>query len=80
MNLRRLVAEAGFEYASLSSAVKEGTLCSELEAAGAEKDDIEEIERLVREHFDLVEKDKGAISTVGSNGGGGLANEAVNGT
>ena len=78
MNLRRLVAEAGFEYAGLSIAVKEGTLCSELEAAGAVKEDVEEIERLVREHFDLVEKEekeKCAISAAGSNGG-----EAVNGT
>ena len=83
MNLRRLVAEAGFEYAGLSVAVKEGTLCSELEATGAEKEDIEEIERLVREHFDLVEneeKEKGAISAVGSNDVGVSANEAVNGT
>jgi len=85
MNLRRLVAEAGFEYASLASAVKEGTLSSELEAVGAEEEDIEEIERLVGEHFDLVvekeeRKEKCAISTTVSNGGGVSANEAVNGT
>ena len=63
------MAEAGFEYAGLSVAVKEGTLSSELEAAGADKEDVEEIERLVREHFHLVENEEK------SNGG-----EAVNGT
>ena len=69
MNLRRLVAEAGFEYAGLTQAVKEGTLSAELEEIGAEKEDIAEIERLVREHFDLVvgKEDKST-------------NEAVNGT
>ena len=86
MNLRRLVAEAGFEYASLTDAVKEGTLASELEAVGAEKEDVEEIERLVREHFDLAavenedKKEKCAIATTVSNGGGVTANQAVNGT
>ena len=85
MNLRRLVAEAGFEYASLTAALKEGTLSSELEAIGAEKEDVEEIERLVREHFDLAvveneDKEKCAIATTVSNGGGLTANQAVNGT
>ena len=86
MNLRRLVAEAGFEYASLADVVKEGTLSSELEAIGAEKDDVEEIERLVREHFDLAvveneDKEKCAIATTTvSNGGGLTSNQAVNGT
>ena len=68
MNLRRLVAEAGFEYAGLTQAVKEGTLSAELEEIGAEKEDIAEIERLVREHFDLVGKEDKST------------NEAVNGT
>jgi len=71
MNLRRLVAEAGFEYAGLKVAVKEGTLSSELEAAGAVKEDVEEIERLVREHFHLEENDEKVKSSSG---------EAVNGT
>ena len=68
MNLRRLVAEAGFEYAGLTQAVKEGTLSAELEEIGAGKEDIAEIERLVREHFDLVGKEDKST------------NEAVNGT
>jgi len=71
MNLRRLVAEAGFEYAGLTQAVKEGTLSAELEEIGAGKEDIAEIERLVREHFDLV---------VGKEGAEKSTNEAVNGT
>ena len=71
MNLRRLVAEAGFEYAGLTQAVKDGTLSAELEEIGAGKEDIAEIERLVREHFDLV---------VGKEGAEKSTNEAVNGT
>ena len=59
MNLRRLVAEAGFDYSSLKSAVVEDKLSSELEAVGASKEDIVEIERLVRDHFDLGVEDNG---------------------
>ena len=64
MNLRRLVAEAGFEYSGLKSAVVEDKLSSELEAVGASKEDIVEIERMVRDHFDLGVEDNGKEENV----------------
>jgi len=81
MNLRRLVAEAGFEYSGLKSAVVEDKLSSELEAVGASKEDIAEIERLVRDHFDLGVEDNGKEEKkVSSKGPLVTAIEAVNGT
>jgi len=81
MNLRRLVAEAGFEYSGLKSAVVEDKLFSELEAVGASKEDIAEIERLVRDHFDLGVEDNGKEEKkVSSKGPLVTAIEAVNGT
>jgi len=51
MSLRRTIAEAGLEYSSLSSCLEDGSLASQLEASGAVVEDVREIVRLVKEHF-----------------------------
>jgi len=57
MTLRRTIAEAGLEYGRLAPSLVEGTLGGRLEGAGATQEDVREIEALVREHFNLEEKE-----------------------
>jgi len=57
MALRRTIAEAGLEYERLAPSLVEGTLGGRLEGAGATREDVAEIEALVREHFNLGEKE-----------------------
>ena len=51
MSLRRTVAEAGLDYEALEAAVKASSLRKTVEATGAAEEDIEEIVRLVEDHF-----------------------------
>jgi len=63
MNLRRTIAEAGLEYSSLSSCLADGSLEPKLEGVGASKEDVEEIVKLIKEHFN-VEAKKTSVTTV----------------
>ena len=49
--------QAGLEYERLAPSLVEGTLGGRLEGAGATREDVAEIEALVREHFNLGEKE-----------------------
>ena len=49
--------QAGLEYGRLAPSLVEGTLGGRLEGAGATMEDVREIEALVREHFNLEEKE-----------------------
>ena len=51
MNLRRMIAEAGLDYNSLQTAFKAGTIRDKLETVKAPSEDVEEILKLVEEHF-----------------------------
>ena len=53
MNLRRTMAEAGLDYEATEAAVKAGHIRSKLEASSAPAEDIEEIVKLVEDHFKL---------------------------
>ena len=46
-----MCSQAGLEYSSLSSCLEDGSLASQLEASGAVVEDVREIVRLVKEHF-----------------------------
>ena len=50
-----MVAEAGLDYGALEAAVKDRSLRKTLEATGAGEEDIEEIVRLIEDHFSLGE-------------------------
>ena len=49
------MAEAGLDYGALEAAVKDRSLRKTLEATGAGEEDIEEIVRLIKDHFSLGE-------------------------
>ena len=51
MNLRRMIAEAGLDYDSLKTAFKAGTIREKLETVKAPAEDVEDILKLVEEHF-----------------------------
>ena len=51
MNLRRMIAEAGLDYDSLQTAFKAGTIRDKLGTVKATSEDVEEILKLVEEHF-----------------------------
>ena len=53
MNLRRTMAEAGLDYEATEAAVKAGHIRTKLEASSAPAEDIEEIVKLVEDHFKL---------------------------
>ena len=53
ISLRRKVAEAGLDYGALEAAVRDRSLRKTLEATGAVEDDIEEIVKLIEDHFSL---------------------------
>ena len=53
MNMRRTMAEAGLDYEATEAAVKAGNIRSKLEASSAPAEDIEEIVKLVEDHFKL---------------------------
>ena len=49
------MAEAGLDYGALEAAVKDSSLRKTLEATGAPGEDIEEIVKLIEDHFSLGE-------------------------
>ena len=51
MNLRRTVAEAGLDYEALEAAVRDGSLRKTLEATGATAEDVDEMVKLIEDHF-----------------------------
>jgi maternal-effect protein exuperantia len=51
MNLRRTIAEAGLDYSALEAAFKDGSIRNKLEPTKAPTDDIDEIVKLIEEHF-----------------------------
>lgn len=53
MNLRRTIAEAGLDYTALESAFKDGSIRKKLEPTKAPTDDIDEIVKLIEEHFSV---------------------------
>jgi len=53
MNLRRTIAEAGLDYSALESAYKDGSIRKKLEPTKAPTDDIDEIVKLIEEHFSI---------------------------
>ena len=55
ISLRRKVAEAGLDYGALEAAVKDRSLRTTLEATGTVEEDIEEIVKLIEDHFCLGE-------------------------
>ena len=55
ISLRRKLAEAGLHYLALEAAVKDSSLRKTLEATGAVGEDIEEIVKLIEDHFSLGE-------------------------
>jgi len=57
MILRRTIAEAGLDYASLRKSVKDGSLRDKLLEVEASKEDMEEIIKLVGEHFNSGEEE-----------------------
>jgi len=53
MNLRRTIAEAGLDYNALEAAFKDGSIRNKLEPTKAPTDDIDEIVKLIEEHFSV---------------------------
>jgi len=53
MNLRRTIAEAGLDYTALEAAYKDGSIRSKLEPTKASTNDIDEIVKLIEEHFSV---------------------------
>jgi len=66
MNLRRTVAEAGLDYEALEAAVRDGSLRKTLEATGATAEDIDEMVKLIEDHFSPDNSAGGNIVTVES--------------
>lgn len=58
MNLRRTIAEAGLDYDALEAAVNDDSLRKQLEPTEASTEDIDEIIKLVGEHFSLSKESK----------------------
>jgi len=67
MNLRRTIAEAGLDYEALEVAVKDGSLRKKLEPTEAPSEDIDEIVKLIGDHFSIsdikVEKETEAVKS-----------------
>lgn len=78
MNLRRTIAEAGLEYSSLASSLADGSLVPKLEGVGASKEDVEEIVKLIKEHFNVEDTKPSEKASVAQEDKGD-AKEAVNG-
>jgi len=57
MNLRRTIAEAGLDYTALEAAFKDGSIRKKLEPTKAPTDDIDEIVKLIEEHFSVSVND-----------------------
>ena len=53
MELRRSMAEAGLHYEATEAAFKKGDIRKQLEAANTSAEDIEQIVKLVEDHFKL---------------------------
>jgi len=51
MNLRRIIAEAGLDYDALEAAYKDGSIRKKLQPTDAPSEDIDEIVKLIEEHF-----------------------------
>merc|ERR1719481_1830423 len=66
MNLRRTVAEAGLDYEALEAAVRDGSLRKTLEATGAPAEDVDEMVKLIEDHFSPDNSAGGNIVTVES--------------
>lgn len=54
MELRRSMAEAGLHYEAAEAAFHKGDIRKQLEAANTPAEDIEQIVKLVEDHFKLV--------------------------
>lgn len=67
MNLRRTIAEAGLDYEALEVALKDGSLRKKLEPTEAPSEDIDEIVKLIGDHFSIsdikVEKETEAVKS-----------------
>jgi len=57
MELRREMAEAGLDYKTIESAFKNGSLREKIETIKAPTDDIDEIIKLINDHFTLGKSD-----------------------
>ena len=53
MDLRRIMAEAGLNYEATEAAFKKGDIRNKLDATNTPAEDIEEIIKLVENHFNL---------------------------
>ena len=53
MDLRRIMAEAGLNYEAAEAAFKKGDIRNKLDATNTPAEDIEEIIKLVENHFNL---------------------------
>ena len=53
MDLRRIMAEAGLNYEAAETAFKKGDIRNKLETSNTPAEDIEEIVKLVEDHFKL---------------------------
>ena len=53
MDLRRIMAEAGLNYEAAETAFKKGDIRNKLETNNTPAEDIEEIVKLVEDHFKL---------------------------
>jgi len=67
MNLRRTIAEAGLDYTALEAAFKEATLRSKLEATKAPLEDVDDIVKLIEEHFTITSEVKPSLNGSSSN-------------
>jgi len=56
MNHRRLIAEANLDYSTLATAHSSGDLKGTLMATEIEKEEIEDVVKLIEEHFTMYEK------------------------
>ena len=53
MDLRRIMAEAGLNYEATEAAFKKGDIRNKLDATNTPAEDIDEIIKLVENHFNL---------------------------
>ena len=53
MDLRRIMAEAGLNYEAAEAAFKKGDIRNKFDAKNTPAEDIEEIAKLVENHFNL---------------------------
>jgi len=72
INLRRIIAEAGLDYTSLEAAYKDGNIRRKLEPLNASTNNIDEIVKLIEEHFSVIDtktSEAKAKDSVALNGG-----------